>query len=41
MKRKTHSVEQIVATVKQHELGTPTADIATSLAIVNVVDSSR
>ena len=28
MKRKKYSVEQIVAAVKQHELGTPVADIA-------------
>ena len=28
MKRKRYSVEQIVAAVKQHELGTPAADIA-------------
>jgi len=28
MKRQRYSVEQIVAAVKQHELGTPVADIA-------------
>ena len=28
MKRKRYSVEQIIAAVKQHDLGTPTADIA-------------
>ena len=28
MKRKRYSVEQIVAAVKQHELGTPASDIA-------------
>ena len=28
MKRKRYSVEQIVAAVKRHELGTPAADIA-------------
>ena len=28
MKRQRYSVEQIVAAVKQHELGTPAADIA-------------
>jgi putative transposase len=28
MKRKRYSVEQIVAAVKQYELGTPAADIA-------------
>jgi hypothetical protein len=31
MKRKRYSVEQIVAAVKQHELGTPAADIALKL----------
>ena len=34
MKRKRYSVEQIVASVKQHELGTPAADIARKLGIV-------
>ena len=33
MKRKMHWVEQIIAAVKQHELGTPTADIARQLGI--------
>ena len=33
MKRKRYSVEQIVAAVKQHELGTPAADIARKLGI--------
>ena len=33
MKRKRHSVEQIVAAVKQHELGTSAADIARKLGI--------
>jgi hypothetical protein len=31
MKRKRFSVEQTVAVVKQHELGTPVADIARKL----------
>ena len=33
MKRKRYSTEQIVATVKQHELGTPVADIVRKLGI--------
>lgn len=33
MNRKRYSVEQIVAAVKQHELGTPAADIARKLGI--------
>ncbi len=33
MKRKRYSVEQIVAAVKQHEMGTPVADIARKLGI--------
>ena len=33
MKRKTYSVGQIVAAVKQHELVTPEADIARKLGI--------
>ena len=33
MKRKRHSVEQIIAAVKQHELGTPASDIARKLGI--------
>ena len=33
MKRKRFSVEQIIAAVKQHELGTPVADIARKLGI--------
>ena len=33
MKRKRYSVEQIVAAVKQHELGTPASDIARKLEI--------
>ncbi len=33
MKRKRYSVEQIVAAVKQHELGTPAAEIARDLGI--------
>ena len=33
MKRKRYSVEQIVAAVNQHELGTPAADIARRLGI--------
>lgn len=33
MKRKRYSVEQIVAAVKQHELGTSAADIARKLGI--------
>ena len=33
MKRKRYSVEQIVAAVKQHELGAPAADIARKLGI--------
>jgi putative transposase len=33
MKRKRYSVEQIVAAVKQHELGTPVADISRKLGI--------
>lgn len=33
MKRKRYSVEQIVAAVNQHELGTPAADIARKLGI--------
>jgi putative transposase len=33
MKRKSYSVEQIVAAVKQHELGTSAADIARKLGI--------
>ena len=33
MKRKRYSVEQIVAAVKQHELGTPVAEIARKLGI--------
>ena len=33
MKRKRYSVEQIVAAVKQHELGTPVADIVRKLGI--------
>ena len=33
MKRKRYSEEQIVAAVKQHELGTPAADIARKLGI--------
>ena len=33
MKRKRFSVEQIVAAVKQHELGTPVKEIARQLGI--------
>jgi putative transposase len=33
MKRKRYSTEQIVAAVKQHELGTPVADIVRKLGI--------
>lgn len=33
MKRKRYSVEQIVAAVKQHELGTSVADISRKLSI--------
>ncbi len=33
MKRKRYSVEQIVAAVKQHEMGTPVADIVRKLGI--------
>lgn len=33
MKRKRYSVEQIVAAVKQHELGTPVAEIVRKLGI--------
>ena len=33
MKRKRYSVEQIVAAVKQHEMGLPTEDIARKLGI--------
>lgn len=33
MKRRRYSVEQIVAAVKQHELGTSVADIARKLGI--------
>lgn len=33
MKRKRYSVEQIVAAVKQHELGTPVSDIVRKLGI--------
>lgn len=33
MKRKRYSVEPTVATVKQHELGTPVADICRKLGI--------
>jgi len=33
MKRKRYSVERIVAAVKQHELGTPAADVARKLGI--------
>jgi len=33
MGRKRYSVEQIVAAVKQHELGTPIADICRKLGI--------
>ena len=33
MKRKRYSVEQIVAAVKQHELGTSVADICRKLGI--------
>lgn len=33
MKRKRYSVEQIVVAVKQHELGTPAAEIARKLGI--------
>ena len=33
MKRKRYSVEQIVAAVKQHEQGTPAADISRKLGI--------
>ena len=33
MKRKRYTVEQIVAAVKQHELGTPVADISRKLGI--------
>ena len=34
MKRKRYSVEQIVAAVKQHEIGVPAGDIARKLGIV-------
>jgi putative transposase len=33
MKRKRYSVEQIVAAVKQHELGTPVTEIVRTLGI--------
>ena len=33
MARKRHSVEQITAAVKQHELGMPVADITRKLGI--------
>ena len=37
MKRKRYSKEQIVAAVKQHELGAPVADIARKLGIAEQV----
>ena len=33
MKRKRYSVEQIIAAIKQHELGTPAGDIIRKLGI--------
>jgi uncharacterized membrane protein YbhN (UPF0104 family) len=36
MKRKRYSTEQIVAAIKQHELGTPAADIIRKLGIAAV-----
>ena len=33
MKSKKYSVEQVVAALKQHELGTPVADIARRLGV--------
>ena len=33
MKSKRYSVEQVVAALKQHELGTPVADIARKLGV--------
>ena len=33
MKRKRYSTEQIVAAIKQHELGTPAAEIIRKLGI--------
>ena len=33
MKSKRYSVEQVVAALKQHELGTPVADIARRLGV--------
>lgn len=33
MQRKRYSIKQIVAAVKQHELGTPAADIARKFGI--------
>lgn len=33
MKRKRYPIEQIVVAVKQHDLGTPAADIARNLGI--------
>ena len=33
MKRKRYSVEQIIAAVKQNELGTPVPDIARKLGV--------
>jgi putative transposase len=41
MKRKKYSVEQIVAAVKQHELGTPVADIARKPGIAEQADIAR
>ena len=34
MKSKRYSVEQVVVALKQHELGTPVADIARRLEVV-------
>ena len=34
MKSKRYSVEQVVAALKQHELGTPVSDIARKLGVV-------
>ena len=37
MKRKRYSTEQIVAVIKQHELGTPAADIIRKLGIAEQI----
>jgi len=41
MKRQRYSVEQIVAAVKQHELGTPVADLSLDKLMLQAIASKK